>query len=127
MPPVRRQISPYAHALRQAATDVEIRMWFALRDRRLEGWKFKRPATVGRYVVDVLRVEARLIVELDGGQHAPEWDPPRTAFLESRGHRVLRFRNHDEIENLDGVLASIRGALDEVRPSPNPLPQVGEG
>jgi very-short-patch-repair endonuclease len=111
MPPVRRQISPHAARLRRDATDVESKLWFALRDRRLDGFKFRRQATIGPYIVDFLCVEARLIVELDGGQHSVEVDAARTAFLEERGYRVVRFWNTDVVEAFEGVVEMIRAAL----------------
>ena len=66
-------------------TDVEWKLWFALRDQRLDGFKFRRQATIGDYVVDFLCAEACLVVELDGGQHSEERDARRTAFIESQG------------------------------------------
>ncbi len=109
--PVRRQISPHAARLRREQTDVEQRFWLAVRNRRLDGAKFRRQATIGRYVVDFLCVEARLIVELDGGQHDVSVDADRTDFLEARGYRVLRFWNNDVLENLEGVLLVVSEAL----------------
>ena len=111
MYPVRRQISPHAARLRREMTDVERRFWSAVRDRRLEGFKFRRQATIGRYVVDFLCVEARLIVELDGGQHDVARDAVRTAFLEGEGYRVLRFWNSDVVENFEGVMERVRLVL----------------
>jgi adenine-specific DNA-methyltransferase len=104
---IRRQISPHAGRLRRDMTDVERKLWYAVRDRRLEGFKFRRQATIGTYVVDFLCAEAMLIVELDGGQHNEEIDAKRTAFLERSGYRLLRFWNSDVTESLDGVLQSI--------------------
>ena len=94
--------------------------------RQLGGFKFRRQATVGPYVADFLCIDARLIVELDGGQHSEERDRARTAWLECAGYRVIRFWNTDVIENEDGVLEAILNALEEP-PSPNPLPPAGEG
>jgi adenine-specific DNA-methyltransferase len=96
-------------------TDVERKLWHALRDRRFNGFKFRRQATIGWFVVDFLCVEGRLIVELDGGQHGEEADAPRTAFLEAKGYRVIRFWNNDLIESFDGVLDTITSALAEWR------------
>lgn len=104
MYPVRRQTSPPAARLRRDQTDVERTMWFALRDRRLDGAKFRRQASIGPFVVDFLCVETSLIVELDGGQHDVGRDAPRTLFLTERGYRVIRFWNNDVVENLEGVL-----------------------
>ena len=134
MPPVRRQISPHAAQLRRDMTDVERKLWYAVRDRRLDGFKFRRQATIGPFIVDFLCAEARLIVELDGGQHSEERDARRTAFLETEGFRGLRFWNNALIESFEGVLEMIHAALVEAvteerrrRPSPNPLPRAGEG
>jgi very-short-patch-repair endonuclease len=112
MYPVRRQISPHAARLRCERTDVENAIWQRLRNRQLENFKFRFQASIGRFVVvDFLCVEAKLIVELDGSQHNEDKDAPRTAFLEARGYRVLRFWNSDVIENRDGVFEAIRLAL----------------
>ncbi|RJF85963.1 endonuclease domain-containing protein [Sphingomonas cavernae] len=111
MHPVRRQISPHAARLRRDMTDVERRAWHAVRDRRLEGFKFRRQASIGPFVVDFLCIEAELIVELDGGQHSVEADARRTAYLEERGYRLLRFWNSEVIETFEGVLETIARAL----------------
>ena len=103
--------NPHAAALRRNATECEKRLWAALRNRQLDGFKFRRQATVGPYVVDLLCAEHRLIIEVDGGQHSEEADLPRTRFLEGQGYSMIRFWNHEVVENLDGVLASIRQAL----------------
>jgi adenine-specific DNA-methyltransferase len=91
------------------------------------GAKFRRQATLGRYVVDFLCIEAKLIVELDGGQHNRETDASRTAWLVAEGYRILRFWNHDVVENLEGVIASIADHLQKktlTQPSPA---KAGEG
>ncbi len=111
MPPVRRQISPHAARLRSDMTDVERKLWYAVCDRRLGGFKFRRQATIGPYIVDFLCAEAKLIVELDGGQHSAESDAKRTAFLVSQGYRIIRFWNSDIAESFDGVLECILRAL----------------
>jgi very-short-patch-repair endonuclease len=81
MYPVRRQISPHAARLRREMTDVERKLWASLRNRQLSGFKFRRQATVGPFIVDFLCVEAVLVIELDGGQHDEEREAARTAFL----------------------------------------------
>ena len=111
MYPVRRQISPHAARLRREATDVEQKLWAALRNRQLEGFKFRRQACVGPFIVDFLCVEAKLIVELDGSQHDDAKDAGRTTWLEARGYRLLRIWNHEMVENFDGVIEAIRRAL----------------
>ncbi|KAA9019166.1 MULTISPECIES: endonuclease domain-containing protein [Sphingobium] len=111
MPPVRRQISPHAAPLRQHATDVEQKFWAALRNRQLDGFKFRRQATIGPFIVDFLCVERRLIIELDGGQHNEDRDLARSTLLLAKGYRLLRIWNHDAIENFDGAIEAIRLAL----------------
>ncbi|HEX8215486.1 MAG TPA: DUF559 domain-containing protein [Allosphingosinicella sp.] len=132
MYPVRRQISPHAARLRREQTDVERAFWLKVRDRRLDGFKFRRQATVGPHVADFLCVEAMLVVELDGGQHCEDVDRGRTAFLNERGYRVLRFWNGDVVENMDGVLATVLEALHGVKKKKKTLTQpspakAGEG
>lgn len=122
-----RRTNPHARRLRREATDVEQRFWLAVRDRRLAGFKFRRQATIGPFIVDFLCIERLLIVELDGGQHGDEADAARTRFLEARGYRVIRFWNNDVADNWQGVLETVSAALIAAPPSPNPLPPVGEG
>lgn len=110
--PVRRQVSPHAARLRKEATDVERNLWSALRNRQIGGYKFRRQASIGPFIADFLCIEAMLIVELDGSQHSEAGDANRTRFLEERGYRVLRFWNNDVIDNLDGVLETIKAIAD---------------
>ena len=111
-----------ARRLRRNQTDAERALWFRLRDRRLVGLKFRRQMPIASYVVDFCCESARLIVELDGGQHATsqEEDAKRTAALEAQGYLVLRFWNNDVLKNTDGVVESIINTLKPV--PPNPLP-----
>ena len=80
--PISRRTNPHARRLRRDATDVEQRFWLAVRDRRFGGYKFRRQASIGPFVVDFFWVSCRLIVELDGGQHGDAGDQRRTALLE---------------------------------------------
>ena len=86
-----------ARALRSNPTEAERALWKHLRMRQLEGHKFRRQQPLGQYIVDFVCLERKLVVELDGGHHAGEFltDATRTAWLEVRGFRVLRFWNHD--------------------------------
>jgi len=111
MPPVVRQISPHAARLRREMTDAERVVWDRLRNRQLEGFKFRRQASIGTFVVDFLCAERSLIVEIDGGQHTAERDTARSQYLEAQGYRILRFWNHDVFEALDGVLETIVSEL----------------
>ncbi|WP_309662202.1 DUF559 domain-containing protein [Sphingomonas sp.] len=121
--------NPHARRLRRDSTDAEQLMWRALRSRQLAGLKFRRQATIGPYIPDFVCVEARLVVEIDGGQHDEELDRQRTRFLEQHGFKMLRFWNNDVLENSDGVLETILRAAragTEEEPSPCPLPRAGE-
>jgi len=128
---VRESPRDYARGLRRRQTDAERRLWARLRDRRLLGVRFARQVPIGPYIVDFCCREQRLIVELDGGQHATraDYDAGRTAFLEGLGYRVLRFWDNEALRNTDGVLQRIAQALNfaQTRPSPRPSPQRGEG
>ena len=119
---MRVQLTSSARSLRQRTTEAERKLWSRLRDHRLMGFKFKRQAPRGRYVVDFLCVEAKLVVEVDVSQHADkgnEADRRRTAELEREGLTVLRFWNIDVLKNLDGVLTLIAETLSQ-RSSPSP-------
>jgi very-short-patch-repair endonuclease len=101
-----------ARRLRQSSTDAERRMWSALRDRRLTRYKFRRQHPVGDFILDFAYTEFRLMIELDGGQHADDpADIRRTAWLEGQGWKVIRFWNNDILTNTDGVLQAILRAL----------------
>jgi very-short-patch-repair endonuclease len=107
-----------SRALRKHATDAERKLWSVLRARQLNGFKFRKQVEIDGYVVDFLCSEKRLIIEVDGGQHTPGRDARRTAFLQSQGFRVIRFWNHDVLQNLDGVWTMIEQALETTPPHP---------
>jgi very-short-patch-repair endonuclease len=97
-----------ARVMRGAPTDAELRLWRLLRDRRLDGLKFRRQVPVGPYIVDFLCVGARLVVEADGSQHGDNRrDAARDAYLAREGWKVLRFWNHEVSLNREGVLETI--------------------
>jgi very-short-patch-repair endonuclease len=105
-----------AQSLRRNATDAEMKIWFAVRDRRLAGYKFVRQEPIGPYIADFVCREAKLIIELDGGQHnESERDQRRDLFLISEGYRVLRFWNTDVLTNMHGVLQTILASLNSSR------------
>jgi very-short-patch-repair endonuclease len=112
-----------ARLLRRRQTVAERLLWSRLRGRRLEGYKFRRQDAVGPYIVDFLCMEPKLIIEVDGGQHAERVhdDAQRTEYLRGLGYRVVRFWNHEVLGNSDAVLESIRVALMQI-PSPPPSP-----
>ncbi len=101
--------SQNARKLRVDQTEAEARLWLKLRGRRLVDAKFRRQTPIGHYIVDFMCFEAKLIVELDGGQHAVNSvaDDERTAWLEGQGFRVLRFWNNDVLDNIEGVVERI--------------------
>ncbi len=115
---MKRKSTGTAKALRKRMTDAEKLLWLRLRNRQLEGAKFRRQWPVGDYIADFACIEAMLIIEADGGQHTPEGDTHRTAALEAAGYKVIRFWNNDILANIDGVLESIRQEL--IRRAPHP-------
>jgi very-short-patch-repair endonuclease len=122
MPDRQRQ---FARQMRAQPTDAERVLWQRLRhDIALAGSHFRRQAVVGPFIVDFASRKAKIVIELDGGQH--NWqqasDSSRQRQIEAAGYRVLRFWNHDVLGNLDGVLTEIQSAL---TPTPDPSPQGG--
>ena len=117
-----------ARSLRQNMTEAESRVWQRLRLRQMNGYKFRRQVPIGRYIVDFVCHEARLIVEIDGGQHDPlsPRDSERSRFLQNEGYRVVRFWNNEVLANLDGVYETIAGELGRITPTPT-LPHRGGG
>jgi very-short-patch-repair endonuclease len=115
-----------AKRLRQDQTDAERKLWFRLRDRRLEGLKFRRQMPLGQFIADFCCEEAHLIIEVDGGQHNEnDRDVARTKLLEAMGYLVLRFWNNDVLSNIDGVLETIVSTAKQQSaepPHPDPLP-----
>jgi very-short-patch-repair endonuclease len=112
-----------AKEMRREMTGPERRLWYALRAKRLDGAKFRRQVVIDRYIAGfACRIPSMLIVEVDVETHAAreKQDAARTAFLEERGYRVLRFTNDEVMSNLDGVLIVIANAL--TSPLPDPLP-----
>ncbi|MGO8952696.1 MAG: endonuclease domain-containing protein [Rhodomicrobium sp.] len=117
-----------ARELRGASTDAERKLWKHLRNRQLEGMKFRRQVPLFGFYADFFCESANVVVELDGGQHSSqtEWDVKRTKVLQEAGILVLRFWNNEVIENIEGVLAEIVRITKAASPHPVPLP-MGEG
>jgi very-short-patch-repair endonuclease len=105
-----------ARQLRRDSTDAEKRLWRALRSK-LPQYKWRRQMPVGPYVADFACFAERLIVELDGGQHAEAaaYDEARTRFIKAQGYCVLRFWNNDVLSNTNGVLECITQSLSRGR------------
>jgi very-short-patch-repair endonuclease len=112
-----------ARPLRRTPTPAEFALWTRIRARQLGGFKFVRQEPIDRYYVDFVCRERRLIVELDGGQHAEHRrDKQRDNDLQALGYRVVRIWNNDVIENLDGVLKSLLSELDKSPLTPSLSP-----
>lgn len=115
-----------ARELRNNPTDAERALWRQLRFWQLDGYKFRRQQPLGRYIVDFVCLEKRLVVEVDGGQHAQQAsiDAERDTWLRDQGFVVLRFWNHDVLKNIDGVKQLVYKTLQST-PYLNPSPQGG--
>jgi len=101
-----------ARAMRRVATDAERKLWLLLRDRRLDGVKFRRQVPFGPYILDLVCFDQKLVVEIDGGQHADsDRDKTRDADLQAEGFQVLRYWNNDVLKNPEGVLADLLNRL----------------
>jgi very-short-patch-repair endonuclease len=134
-PPTPDHLLEFARTMRTFSTDDEKRLWWALRNRRLGGFKFRRQVPIGNYIVDFYCKEQKLAVEADGGQHSEPshaaYDARRTAYLKAQGIRVIRFWDHHVLKDTEVVRQMIYRALTEgnstdIRPHPSPLPE-GEG
>jgi very-short-patch-repair endonuclease len=115
----------FARQMRAEPTDAERVLWQRLRhDIVLTGSHFRRQVLIGPFIVDFASRKAKLVIELDGGQH--DWqqasDARRTRYIEAAGYHVVRFWNHDVLGNLEGVLSEIQSVLP---PTPDPSPQGG--
>ncbi|MBA7465112.1 hypothetical protein ES707_00274 [subsurface metagenome] len=110
--------------LRKNSTEVERYLWRYLRRNQLEGFKFRRQQPIGRYIVDFVNFKRKIVIEVDGGQHAigNTKDRKRDKWLREEGFEVLRFWDNDVLKNIEGVLEVIRDKL-LLSPHPNPLPQ----
>ena len=102
-----------ARKLRKKSTIAENLLWQKLRNRQLEGFKFRRQQPLGPYIVDFVNFEKRIVIEIDGGQHAvlKSKDENRDAWLNDEGFKVMRFWNNEVFENLEGILQVIRNRL----------------
>ena len=111
---------PRARQLRKSSTDAERALWNILRNRQVAGSRFRRQGPIGPYIVDFVCFESRLVIEVDGGQHAElaDYDAGRTAWLETQGFRVMRFWNNQVLQETNAVREAIAMAV--LGPSPSP-------
>ncbi|MCF8880545.1 DUF559 domain-containing protein [Hyphobacterium sp. SN044] len=111
----------FARQMRSELTNAEAILWAQLQKRQLKGWHFRRQHPVGHFIADFACAKAKLVIEVDGATHGSDReltrDEKRTAFLESRGWRILRVWNNDIYDNLDGVMDAIGAALPPSGPS----------
>ena len=107
---------PDARKLRRETTDAVKLLWKNIRDRKLARLKFRRQHPIGRYVTDFCCEEEKLVIELDGGQHADDADrdEQRTQNIEKFGYRVVRHWNSEVLSNIEGVLADIRAHAQDI-------------
>ncbi|MBI3918460.1 MAG: endonuclease domain-containing protein [Betaproteobacteria bacterium] len=119
----------HARALRNDATDVERHLWRWLRRRQLSGFRFRRQVPIGPYVADFACLEAKVVVEVDGGQHLDrrETDQRRDREIRNRGFQVLRFWDNQVLRETQAVVEEIMRAVERHRPHPDLPPQAGEG
>ena len=115
-----------ARQLRRSPTDVERLLWRRLRFWQVDGYKFRRQQPLGNYIVDFVCLQKKVVIEVDGGQHAQEMnhDAERDAWLHAQGFIILRFWNNDVLKNIDGVMEMIVKSLQST-PYLNPSPQGG--
>jgi very-short-patch-repair endonuclease len=113
--------------MRAAPTEAERKLWWHLRHRLpTPGTHFRRQVRIGKYIADFACHAKRIIIEVDGSQHAMQSaaDVERTKVLEANGYQVLRYWNNDVLTNIDGVLEDILSKMN-THPTPNPFPQGG--
>ena len=111
-----KRLTSIARKLCGEPTEAEKCLWARLRGSQIVGVKFVRQFPIGPHVVDFACRSAKLVVELDGGQHATsETDAARTALIEAHGYHLIRFWNHDVLSNIEGVLETIRSELNLAR------------
>lgn len=108
----RRELKPRRKELRNNLTYAEVFFWQQVKDKQLDGRKFRRQTSIGPFIVDFYCPEEKLVVELDGEVHfneeAIEYDKKRTEFLESVGLKVIRFENNEVLKNTEYVLSKIK-------------------
>ena len=118
---VSNKLRSNARALRKNSTDAERIIWSELRDHRLAGASFRRQVPIQNYIADFVCHAAKLVIELDGGQHfsdrGEQADAARSRVIEAQGFKVLRFNNHDVMANRAGILETIATAIAERAPT----------
>ena len=126
---LRATTKQHSRSLRREMTDAEKLLWRHLRLKQIGDYKFRRQHPLGNYIVDFVCLEAALVLEVDGGQHADHFDSDaiRTRWLEAKGFCVMRFWNNEVLSNIEGVKLAIWNYLLKLQPPSRPSPCQGEG
>ena len=116
---VRADAKEKARELRGQMTEAESLLWQHFKDRRFQGFKFRRQRPLGTYILDFVCLEAGLVIEIDGGQHVEQqaYDQARTALIETQGLTVIRFWNHEVLNETPAVLETIWQTLQALTPT----------
>jgi very-short-patch-repair endonuclease len=116
---LRERAGVRARALRKSTTDAENLLWHRLRNRQLLGLKFRRQRPIGPYFADFACLEIRLVIELDGGQHAEQvaYDEARAEEMKRLGFSTLRFWDNEVLRNTDAVMEKIRQVAATLTPA----------
>lgn len=127
MPKTDEILKARARSMRSEQTPAEGKLWTLLRAHRFLSTKFSRQVVIAPYIVDFVARSRKIAIELDGDTHAHrlQYDAARTAYLESRGYRVIRFTNADVMGNIEGVATLIEAALAASTSAPLPAPLPG--
>jgi len=123
---ISKRTRKQARTLRRQPTDAERKLWFLLRSLKPLGLHFRRQAPIGIYIADFVWHQGKLVIELDGSQHADTraaYDAKRTEWLRSQGYRVLRFWNNEVLKSPRSVGEAVLAAIKN--PTPDPSPQGG--
>jgi len=127
MLPFNSDLKVFSRELRNHMTQAERLLWYRLKNDQLQGLRFYRQKIIGNYIVDFYCHQAKVVIELDGGQHYLEDKQPkdeiRDKFLNDQGLRVLRFSNMDILKNLDGVIQAIATGVIVINPPTPPSPK----
>ena len=119
--PVKPRLRKHARTMRRVSTDAEQKLWFLLRDRRLDGIKFRRQVPFKNYILDFVCFERKLVIEIDAGQHFDSvTDQARDNLLRAEGLHVARYWNNDVLRNPEGISIDLLDRLVSSNPSPNP-------
>ncbi|HCG76798.1 MAG: DNA (cytosine-5-)-methyltransferase [bacterium (Candidatus Ratteibacteria) CG_4_10_14_3_um_filter_41_18] len=121
----KEELKNKAKRLRKKLTETEKYLWNYLRNKQIDRFKFRRQQPIGKYIVDFINFEKKLVIEVDGGQHSiyKKKDVIRDKYLKKEGYKVLRFWDNEVLNNIEGVLEMI---INNLSPSPKSSPLKGE-